>query len=102
METQNRQPPRILVVRGGAIGDFVLTLPVLAALRVNNANAQIGLLASRECGDLAIAGNLVDECRPLEGREWAGFFTLHFRQAKVDIQWIWRFSLFMYQELHQF
>ena len=24
---------RILVVRGGAIGDFVLTLPVLAALR---------------------------------------------------------------------
>ena len=26
---------RILVVRGGAIGDFVLTLPVFAALREN-------------------------------------------------------------------
>ena len=25
--------PRILVIRGGAIGDFILTLPVLAALR---------------------------------------------------------------------
>ncbi len=68
-------PRRILVVRGGAIGDFVLTLPVLPALRAAHPQAGLAVLGSRECGELAVAGGLADEARCLEGREWAGFFV---------------------------
>jgi len=32
---------KILVVRGGAIGDFILTLPVFAALREQFPNAHL-------------------------------------------------------------
>ena len=35
------EAPRILVIRGGAIGDFVLTLPVLAALRERFPKAEL-------------------------------------------------------------
>ena len=75
MKDTSSTPSRILVVRGGAIGDFVLTLPVLAALRAAHPQAGIGVLGSRECGELAMAGGLADEARSLEGREWAGFFV---------------------------
>jgi heptosyltransferase-2 len=36
--------PRILVVRGGAIGDFILTLPAIGALRERWPEAQIEVL----------------------------------------------------------
>ena len=75
MKDTSSTPSRILVVRGGAIGDFVLTLPVLAALRAAYPQAGIAVLVSRECGELAVAGGLVDEARSLEGREWVGFFV---------------------------
>jgi heptosyltransferase III len=75
MTTHFSVPNRILVVRGGAVGDFVLTLPVLAALRAAHAQAELAVLGLRECGELAVAGGLADEARPLEGREWAGFFV---------------------------
>ena len=35
---------RILIIRGGAIGDFVLTLPVLQALRDNFPEAKVDVL----------------------------------------------------------
>jgi hypothetical protein len=75
MTTLFSVPTRILVVRGGAIGDFVLTLPVLMALKVAHPQVALAVLASRECGELAVAGGLADEARPLEGREWAGLFV---------------------------
>lgn len=68
-------PRRILVVRGGAIGDFVLTLPVLGALRAAHPRAAVAVLGARECGELAVAGGLADEARVLDSREWTGFFV---------------------------
>ena len=35
---------RILVIRGGAIGDFILTLPAIAALRRRFSDAHIEVL----------------------------------------------------------
>ncbi|MBC8326922.1 MAG: glycosyltransferase family 9 protein [Verrucomicrobia subdivision 3 bacterium] len=75
MTTLLNVPKRILVVRGGAIGDFVLTLPVLAALRAAHPQANVAVLGARECGELAVTGGLADESRSLEAREWAGFFV---------------------------
>lgn len=67
--------PRILVIRGGAIGDFVLTLPVLSALRAQFPQCQLALLGYSHIAGLALAGSLVDDLRPIESRAMAGFFA---------------------------
>ena len=67
-----KNPLRILVIRGGALGDFVVTLPVLAALRGAFPKADLGVLCHRAHGRLVEAANCVDEWRDLEARDWAG------------------------------
>ena len=44
IESSSVKAQRILVIRGGAIGDFILTLPVLAALRDRFPQAEIEVL----------------------------------------------------------
>jgi len=43
---------RILVIRGGAIGDFILTLPALKALREANPDAEIDVLGYKHIAEL--------------------------------------------------
>ena len=69
--TQNR----ILVIRGGAIGDFILTLPVLAALRQQFPRTRLELLGYPHIAQLARAGGLVDAVRSIEAGPLAGFFA---------------------------
>lgn len=66
---------KILVIRGGAIGDFVLTLPVLAALRGQFPEAGIEVLGYPKVAGLALSGGLVDAVRSIEARPMAGFFA---------------------------
>ena len=61
-----KSPTRILVVRGGAIGDFILTLPVLAALRGHCPKAAIEVLGYPHIAELAVAGGLADVVYPIE------------------------------------
>ena len=72
----------ILVLRGGAIGDFVLTLPVLAALRRQFPQGRLVLLGSPRIAQLA--GNLVDDVRSVESPSLAGFFT---PRGNLDPAW---------------
>lgn len=66
---------RILVIRGGAIGDFILTLPVLAALRRQFPQTRVEVLGYPHIAQLAVAGGLADDVRPVEARALAGFFA---------------------------
>ncbi len=66
---------KILVIRGGAIGDFVLTLPVLRALRTHFPDTHLEVLGYRHIAQLALAGGLADEVRSIEARPLAGFFA---------------------------
>jgi heptosyltransferase III len=66
---------QILVIRGGAIGDFILTLPVLAALRRAFPGTRLELLAYPQVGKLALASGLVDGVTSIEGGALAGFFA---------------------------
>ena len=52
---------RILVVRGGAIGDFILTLPVFDALREAYPNAFVECLAPAGLKELVLTAGLADE-----------------------------------------
>ncbi len=66
---------RILVVRGGAIGDFLLTLPALAALRAQFPDVHLEVLGYPHISRLAVAAGLADETRAIEARPLAGFFA---------------------------
>ena len=67
--------PKILVIRGGAIGDFILTLPALAALRRQFPQAHLEVLGYPHIAQLALAGGWADRVQPIEARGLAGFFA---------------------------
>jgi heptosyltransferase-3 len=71
------QPARgkILIIRGGAIGDFILTLPAIAALRRQFPDAHLEVLGYPHIIQLAQAGGLVDRVQSIEARAMAGFFA---------------------------
>lgn len=75
---------QILVVRGGAIGDFILTLPVFSALRSTFPGTRLEVLGYPRVADLALKGALVDGVRALEDRPVARFFA---RNAELDKDW---------------
>jgi len=66
---------KILVIRGGAIGDFILTLPAIAALRQQFPDAQLEVLGYPHIVQLAVAGKLVDRVQSIEAGPLAGFFA---------------------------
>jgi heptosyltransferase-2 len=71
----------ILVVRGGAIGDFVLTFPVLAALRRRFPGAPVTVVGRPGIMELARAGGLADTLLSIESRGLGGFLV---REGELD------------------
>jgi heptosyltransferase-2 len=71
----NVTKPKILVIRGGAIGDFILTLPAIAALRQQFPQAHLEVLGYPHIVQLAVAGGLVDRMQAIEARGLAAFFA---------------------------
>ena len=56
-------PRRILAARGGALGDFILSLPSLAAIRSQWPDAEIRLLSSPRHAALARSASLCHDHR---------------------------------------
>lgn len=67
---------KILVIRGGALGDFILTLPVLAALRGRFPGHSLEILGYPSIASLALAGGLADGVSALESPALAGLFAI--------------------------
>jgi heptosyltransferase-2 len=72
---------RILIVRGGNMGEFILTCPVFAALRAQFPDVPIEVLGYPRIAELAKSAGLIDEIRSIETRAAAGFFA---RNATLD------------------
>src|SRR5262245_23397989 len=66
---------KILVIRGGAIGDFILTLPVFAALRRQFPKTHLEVLGYPHIAQLALVGGAVDQVRSIDSRPLASFFA---------------------------
>jgi heptosyltransferase-3 len=66
---------RILVIRGGAIGDFILTLPALKALRDARPQAQIEILGYKHIAVLAEKRFYAQAVRSIEYGRLARFFA---------------------------
>jgi ADP-heptose:LPS heptosyltransferase len=66
---------RILVIRGGAIGDFILTLPALKALRDARPGAHIEILGYKHIAVLAEKRFYAEAVRSIEYGPLARFFA---------------------------
>ncbi len=66
---------RILVIRGGAIGDFILTLPAIGLLREAFPAAEIEILGYRHIVQLAVDRHYATGAREIESAALAGFFN---------------------------
>ncbi len=82
---------KVLVIRGGAIGDFILTLPTIALLRDGLPGARVEVLGYRPVIDLAVAGGHADAVRSIEHGPLAGFFA---RGGDLDPGWCAYFAGF--------
>lgn len=82
---------KMLVIRGGAIGDFILTLPAIAALRATFPETHVELLGYPALAELARAGGVIDAYRSIEARPLARFFA---RNAQLDPEWAEYFESF--------
>lgn len=66
---------RILIIRGGAIGDFILTLPAIRLIREQLPDNQIEILGYKAVADLAVASGYADAVRHIEYSALASFFA---------------------------
>jgi len=66
---------RILVIRGGAIGDFILTLPALKLLREAFPSAHIDVLGYQHIIALAEISGYADATRSIEYAPLSSFFS---------------------------
>ena len=89
--------PRILAIRGGAIGDFLLTLPALRLLRETFGHCRVEILGYRHIAELAVqagpreGSTYADAVRNIESAPLAGFFA---RAGNLDGDWCEYFAGF--------
>jgi heptosyltransferase-2 len=82
---------KILFIRGGAIGDFILTLPAIAALRTAFPETHLEVLGYPAVAELARTAQIIDAFRSIEARPLARFFA---RNADLDPDWSRYFESF--------
>jgi len=76
-----KPPPRVLVIRGGAIGDFILTLPALRLLRETITGCHLEVIGYPSIAELARTAGLADAVRSLDHRTMAPLFA---KNASID------------------
>jgi heptosyltransferase-3 len=84
---------RILVIRGGAIGDFILTLPTLQALREACPNAQIEILGYQHIAAIADNRFYANNIRSIESALLSRFFAKDAELPPELVKYFARFDL---------
>lgn len=88
-----KSKPRVLVIRGGAIGDFILTLPAIRLLRGHIAGCHLEVLGYRPIIELAVAAGLADATRHLEHASMAKLFVPNANLDEELTAWLQSFNL---------
>ncbi len=81
----------ILIIRGGAIGDFICTMPVVAALRQALPGTPLSLLSYDRVLPLAGATGSFMHLRSIESQAFAGFFA---SRSQLNEEWVEFFGSF--------
>jgi len=64
----------VLVLRGGALGDFLLTLPLLRTLRAAFPTARIELVGNAAAAQLAVDAGIIDSVHSQHEARWAALY----------------------------
>lgn len=83
---------RILILRGGALGDFIVTLPAIAALRQRWPGARVELVGNPAAAALALHRGLLDAVHSQHEGRWAALFQLEPLTAALR-EWLGGFDL---------
>jgi heptosyltransferase-3 len=86
---------RILVIRGGAIGDFVLTLPAIKLLRDQFPTAHLEILGYKHIAALAEKRFYADAVRSIESASLAKFFAKNSELPAELLDYFARFDLIL-------
>jgi heptosyltransferase-2 len=86
---------RILVIRGGAIGDFVLTLPAIKLLRDRFPKAHLEILGYKHVAALAEKRFYADAVRSIESASLARFFAKNSELPSELVDYFGGFDLFV-------
>lgn len=65
---------KVLVLRGGALGDFLVTLPALALLRRQWPEARIELIGNATAAQLAVSRQLIDAVHSQHAAKWTALY----------------------------
>jgi ADP-heptose:LPS heptosyltransferase len=87
------QSRRALVIRGGAIGDFILTLPAIKLLRDSIANCHVEVLGYPGIADLAVASKIIDVTHNIEHRNMAMLFVPNATLDEAWCEWLRSFNV---------
>lgn len=82
---------RILIIRSGALGDSIVTLPAILALRKRWPDSHIEVIGSSPLLQLVNRTCYADRVVSIEQREFSNFFT---RGGKLPVDWIYYFKSF--------
>ncbi len=66
---------RVLIIRSGAVGDLILTLPVLSALKKRYSGLSIDMMGDPVRLDLFKTCGYVDDVLPVDGRDFTPLFA---------------------------
>ena len=83
---------RILVIRGGAIGDFILTLPAIKLLREGFPSARLEILGYEHIVRLAEMSGYAEAIRSIEFGPLSGFFSRDGSLAPELVEYFCRFD----------
>lgn len=85
---------RILVLRGGALGDFIVTLPTLELLRRRWPQAHIELVGNATAAQLALARGWLDGVHSQHEARWGALFASPETPLTGELAtWLARFDL---------
>jgi heptosyltransferase-2 len=65
---------RILILRGGALGDFLVTLPALGLLRARWPAARIELVGNARAAELGMLGGYLDAVHSQQEARWSALY----------------------------
>lgn len=83
---------RILVLRGGALGDFLVTVPALRELRRRWPGARIELAGNARAAELGLAAGLLDAAHSQHEARWSSLYVAGPLQPEFQA-WLDRFDL---------
>ncbi len=83
---------RILILRGGALGDFILTVPAIRCVRRQFPGASIALAGRQGFAGLATASGLVEDFVPIDSARFAPYFARDADLPPEDKDWLRSFD----------